>query len=104
MLEEVDDLQVVSPRKPAAPPRWRQFIRKNGALLSMASPGIVILLIFSYLPISGIIIAFKNFRANQGIWGSAWVGLDNFRFLFSTSDAWHITLNTLALNTTFIIT
>jgi len=79
-------------------------MRKNGALLSMASPGIVVLLIFSYLPISGIIIAFKNFRANQGIWGSAWVGLDNFRFLFSTSDAWRITLNTLALNTTFIIT
>lgn len=68
----------------------------------MALPGVVLLFIFSYLPMVGLLIAFKDYRFIDGILGSAWVGLDNFRFLFGTDTAWRITRNTLAMNAVFI--
>jgi putative aldouronate transport system permease protein len=109
MLEKTNNLDILpvetkSLPKPITIARYRQFFRKNGTLLLMAAPGILLLFIFAYLPMGGLVIAFKNFRADQGIWGSAWAGLDNFRFLFSTSDAWRITFNTLFLNAAFIVT
>ncbi|HLZ57406.1 MAG TPA: ABC transporter permease subunit [Ktedonosporobacter sp.] len=79
-------------------------LKKSAPLLLMAAPGLLFLLIFAYLPMFGLIIAFKDYRAYQGILGSAWVGLQNFRFLFSTQDAWHITSNTLLMNALFIVT
>lgn len=86
--------------------RWnlRRAVRRNGALLSMATPGLLLLLVFSYLPMFGLIIAFKDYRAYQGVLGSAWVGLQNFQFLFGTQDAWRITFNTLFMNGLFIVT
>jgi len=77
---------------------------KDGALLLMMLPGLLVLLVFSYAPMVGLVIAFKNYRAYQGIWGSAWSGLQNFQYLFSTADAWHITYNTLVMNSLFIVT
>ena len=70
----------------------------------MALPGVLFLLIFAYLPMFGLVIAFKDYRFAHGIFGSAWVGLDNFRFLFGTDTAWRITRNTLGMNSLFIIT
>lgn len=51
---------------------------------------------------AGLIVAFKNFSAKKGIWGSDWAGLKNFKFLFQTEDAWVITRNTLLYNIAFI--
>ena len=48
-------------------------------------------------------MAFKNYSARKGIWGSNWAGLKNFKFLFATQDAWTITRNTLCYNIAFII-
>ncbi|MBI4928752.1 MAG: sugar ABC transporter permease [Anaerolineae bacterium] len=79
-------------------------LRKNSAFIFMSLPGILLVLVFSYLPMPGIIIAFKNFKANLGLWDSAWVGFKNFQFLFATDIAWRITINTVFLNTIFIIT
>jgi len=76
----------------------------NLNLLLMALPGILLLFIFAYLPMFGIIIAFKDYRFAEGILGSAWVGLDNFRFLFGTDTAFRITRNTLLMNSIFIAT
>lgn len=70
----------------------------------MALPGIVIVFVFSYMPMFGVILAFKDYKISDGILGSKWVGFDNFKYLFSTRDAWNITYNTLFLNTLFIIT
>jgi putative aldouronate transport system permease protein len=78
--------------------------RENTTFLIMTLPGLVLLFIFSYLPMTGIVIAFKNFKASQGLWGSEWVGFKNFEFLFTTDVAWRITRNTLALNLVFIVT
>ncbi len=87
--------------------RWMGSQRSwdtNFNLLLMALPGILLLLIFSYLPMIGIVIAFKNYRFADGIMGSAWVGLENFRFLFGTDTAFRITRNTLGMNSIFIAT
>ncbi|MFN8490641.1 MAG: ABC transporter permease subunit [Caldilineaceae bacterium] len=73
------------------------------ALTLMALPGVLMLLVFAYLPMIGLVIAFKNYKFEQGMLGSAWVGLDNFRFLFGTDQAWRITRNTLLMNSLFIV-
>jgi putative aldouronate transport system permease protein len=77
---------------------------QNRELLALAAPGLLFVLIFSYLPMYGLVLAFKNFKYNLGILGSPWVGLENFRFLFLTDAAWRITRNTLFLNMLFILT
>ena len=61
------------------------------------------LLINNYLPMFGLVIAFKNVNFKKGIWGSDWAGLDNFKYLFATQDAWTITRNTVLYNLAFIV-
>jgi putative aldouronate transport system permease protein len=82
----------------------RRNLQTNMTLTMMALPGILMLLVFAYLPMVGLVIAFKDYRFADGILGSAWVGFDNFRFLFGTDTAWRITRNTLLMNSLFIIT
>lgn len=87
------------------------FIRdiiKNRSLIFMAMPGILILLLFNYLPMFGVIIAFKNFKyySNsffQNLFQSEWIGFKNFEYLFNTKDAFIITRNTLLYNLSFIV-
>ena len=69
----------------------------------MVLPGLLYLLFNNYLPMFGIIIAFKKMDYSKGILGSAWCGLDNFRFLFGTKDAWTITRNTICYNAVFFL-
>lgn len=66
-------------------------------------PGILYLLLNNYLPMFGVMIAFKNINYAKGIWGSDWIGFKNFEFLFSTSDAYIITRNTILYNFSFIV-
>lgn len=80
-----------------------QNIKRHWLLLVMILPGIIYLFINNYLPMLGIIIAFKNINFAKGIWGSDWVGLENFAYLFQTQDAWVITRNTLLYNGAFIV-
>lgn len=68
----------------------------------MALPGLVYLFINNYMPLPGLVLAFKQYSAKRGIFGSKWVGIKNFKFLFSV-DAWTITRNTLGYNFIFII-
>ena len=68
----------------------------------MMIPGVVYLFINNYIPISGLVIAFKRFNYQQGIWGSDWAGLSNFTYLFKTQDAFNIIRNTLCYNIVFI--
>lgn len=69
----------------------------------MMSPGLLYLLINNYLPMIGIFIAFKKLDYGLGLWKSPWVGFKNFEFLFTTTDAWIITRNTLLYNIVFIV-
>ena len=76
---------------------------KHRYLYSMAIPGLVFLVVFSYIPLSGHLLAFKNFQISKGIWGSDWSGLNNFRFFFGGRDWVRVTVNTLFLNALFIV-
>lgn len=80
----------------------RKFKREDIPLYIMALPGVVILILFSYLPMSGLILAFKKYNVQKGIFGSPFNGLENFKFLFATSDALLITRNTVLYNIVFI--
>ena len=73
------------------------------ALISMMVPGVVYLIINNYIPMAGIVIAFKSFDYSKGIWGSAWTGFSNFTYLFKTQDALNIVRNTLLYNIVFIL-
>ena len=72
-------------------------------LYLMMLPGFIYLLINNYLPMTGIILAFKKLNFSKGILASPWAGLDNFKFLFSSKDAWIITRNTILYNVVFIV-
>jgi putative aldouronate transport system permease protein len=73
--------------------------RKNLAwqLHLMLLPGILLILVFSYFPLAGITIAFKEFYPALGIWGSPWVGLENFEYMFLLPDTPQILWNTLRI-------
>lgn len=77
--------------------------KKNLPLTIMALPALVVLFLFRYLPLSGLLLAFKRFNVRKGIFGSDWIGFKNFEFLFQTSDAWVITRNTICYNAMFIL-
>lgn len=73
-----------------------QYWKYRGLFLIML-PSVVMLIIFRYVPLYGIQIAFKNFRLKQGIWGSAWVGFDVFKKVFSMPAFWSAFKNTAVL-------
>ncbi len=69
----------------------------------MAFPGLAYLFINNYMPLPGLVLAFKKFNVRKGIYGSDWAGLSNFKYLFKTQDAFVITRNTILYNLTFIV-
>lgn len=78
-------------------------LKKYRVLLLMLAPAVAFFLLFAYVPMAGIIIAFKHYDYAGGIFGSAWNGLDNFRFFFESGDAWRVTRNTALYNIAFIV-
>ncbi len=72
-------------------------------LFLMMIPGLVYLFCNNYLPMFGILIAFKKVNFSLGILQSPWNGFDNFKFLFATKDAWTMVRNTLAYNLVWIV-
>lgn len=100
-------LQPVERRSSATAGGWRvrnnrRAWRRDSALLLLAAPALLYLFIFKYLTMFGTLIAFKRYRVADGILGSPWVGLDNFRFLFGTGQIWNVIRNTLLLNLLFL--
>jgi putative aldouronate transport system permease protein len=69
----------------------------------MAFPGLLYLFINNYMPLPGLIIAFKKYNAKKGLFKSDFVGFSNFKYLFKTKDAFVITRNTILYNVAFII-
>jgi putative aldouronate transport system permease protein len=87
-----------------------QGSKKTLILLSMVLPGAIWLLLLRYLPMFGIVMAFQNFEIYydnptllNNVIHSPWVGLQNFEFLFATSDCWHMLFNTIGYNMVFIV-
>lgn len=77
---------------------------KHKSLLLLCAPALLFFLIFCYLPMFGIVVAFQDFNVVKGIFGSEFVGLRNFRFFIEAPNSLRIIVNTLWLNTLFITT
>lgn len=91
-------------------PSWFEKNKKTLVLLTMVAPVVIWLLLLRYLPMGGIVLAFKNYKVNprnpsfiSNLINSKWVGFKNFEFLFKTDSAWVMIRNTLAYNIVFII-
>lgn len=72
-------------------------LKMNWQFHLMILPSLIFLLVFSYLPMAGIVIAFQDYKPNLGFSGSAWVGLENFRLLFEREDSMQVIWNTLII-------
>ena len=80
---------------------FRSELKKNWPLFLMILPATLIVFVFSYIPMTGLVLAFKEYKFNLGIFGSPWAknhGLYNFRFLFLSGKGWIITRNTILYN------
>ncbi|MZQ81985.1 ABC transporter permease subunit [Paenibacillus sp. 5J-6] len=78
-------------------------MKSKKTLLFMIAPAVLYFLLFSYVPMAGIVLAFKQYRYDLGILGSPWVGFENFKFFFMTGDAFRVTRNTMLYNAAFIL-
>jgi|SRR5690625_4058726 len=83
--------------------RELKLFRKNAPLFSLSLPAVIYTFIFSYIPLVFLIIAFKDFRYDKGLWGSEWIGFKNFEFFFNSETAFIVTRNTILYNLAFII-
>ena len=79
-----------------------KVVRKHWLLLLMLLPAVVYVIIFSYIPMSGIILAFEKYSFKGGIYGSKKIGLQNFKSLMIAGKLWMVTRNTLLYNIAFI--
>ncbi|MDE0222346.1 MAG: ABC transporter permease subunit [Spirochaetaceae bacterium] len=77
--------------------RWSRVRRMRLLYLSML-PALLLLLVFNYLPMYGIVIAFKNFQASRGILGSPWNNFENFEFLFGSFQFQRVMRNTVIIS------
>ncbi len=91
-------------------PRGFTTKKKTILLLSMVTPGVIWLLLLRYLPMFGIVIAFKDYKIYtkapsliNNVIHSKWVGMKNFKFLFTTSDSWSMIRNTIGYNALWIL-
>lgn len=89
---------VITPGK-----RLGKRLRRFAPIYLIMLPGLLYLFINNYMPLPGLVVAFKQYNIQKGIFGSPFVGMKNFKFLFQTSDAWIITRNTILYNLAFIV-
>lgn len=75
-----------------------QYFKQHIWLYVLVLPGLLYFILFKYVPMGGLVIAFKDYSPFLGIWGSKWVGLDQFRKFFSTPDFWKLLRNTLGIS------
>lgn len=82
---------------------WKSIIRNNWQLYVLVLPAIIYFFVFNYLPLYGIQIAFKDYKAVDGITGSAWVGLKHFKNFFEAYYFKRLLANTLILNVYYLL-
>ncbi|MEZ3446689.1 MAG: ABC transporter permease subunit [Lachnospiraceae bacterium] len=76
--------------------------KKHWMLLAMLAPAVIYVIVFAYIPMTGIVLAFKNYQYAGGIYGSPWNGLDNFKALLVAGKLGQVTRNTLLYNIAFL--
>ena len=83
--------------------KFKRDLHRYRYLLIMLLPALMYIVVFAYIPMSGIVLAFERYTYAGGIYGSPWVGLSNFKFLLISNQLWSLTRNTLLYNFTFIV-
>ncbi|MCM1184197.1 MAG: ABC transporter permease subunit [Roseburia sp.] len=81
---------------------WQKVVRHR-TLLLMCLPAVVFFFLFNYMPLPGIYVAFVKFNYRDGIFGSKFIGWDNFKFLATSGELWTLTRNTILYNVAFIL-
>lgn len=81
---------------------WKA-VKEHKVLYLLMLPGLLYFILFRYLPMFGLVIAFKDYNIFKGIWASDWVGLANFKALVHSSDFWNVMKNTLVISFTKVI-
>lgn len=79
-------------------------LRENRIKWLMVLPAAIVVILMCYIPMSGIVLAFKEYNYHDGIFGSPWVGLKNFKYFFQSGKAWTTTRNTVLYNIAFLCT
>ncbi len=83
--------------------KFAQGCRRHYVLFLMCLPAILFFIAFHYMPLPGLYVAFVKYNYGKGIFGSKFVGLDNFRFLFTSGRLWVLTRNTVLYNLAFLL-
>ncbi len=78
-------------------------VKHNPYLCLLCLPAIIWYIIFCYCPLIYLLVAFKDYSPNKGLWGSEWVGIANFKAFFGSKSFFTVTFNTVFLNALFII-
>ena len=76
---------------------WQQ-VKRHRVLYLFALPCVIWLLVFCYAPMAGIVLAFKNYRFDLGIFGSEWAGLKHFQKFITSPEFWTTIRNTLVIS------
>lgn len=84
--------------------RLRGYLERHWPLYAMLAPGVILLAIFHYYPMYGVVIAFQKFNPGLGFVKSPWVGLDNFRYVMGKPDFWNILRNSFVISVGKIVT
>ncbi len=77
-------------------------LRRNRVKWLMLVPAALVVILMCYIPMTGIVLAFKSYNYHDGIFGSPWVWLENFRYFFQSGKAWTTTRNTILYNLAFL--
>ncbi|SEO89552.1 sugar ABC transporter permease [Paenibacillus sp. OV219] len=81
-----------------SPMTFLREITKHWAFYAMTVPALLVVIIFNYLPMFGVVIAFKDYNPVAGVWASKWIGFKNFEFFFKSDALWRVTSNTIFYN------
>jgi putative aldouronate transport system permease protein len=98
-ISNVENVKIINNKRS----KLKVFFRKNLPLFVLTLPALIYFILFHYAPMFGVVMAFKDFKYNLGIFGSPWIGFKNFEFFFTSNDAWRILRNTVGYSILFII-
>ncbi len=101
--EKCVKMKKIKEKKKGRSPSPLRVIQKHWMLLLMLAPAVIYVLVFSYAPMTGIVLAFKKYQYAGGIYGSPWNGLDNFKALLISGKLGQVTRNTVLYNAAFIV-
>lgn len=96
-MEAGTKIRILSECKENKTKIWKA-IKEYKTLYLLMVPGLLYFILFRYLPMFGLVIAFKDYNIFKGIWASDWVGLENFRELIDSRDFWNVMRNTLSIS------